>query len=170
MGQLEFGQSQGGSRGQGGASGNPRRTILTVTLDANILVYASNEAEPVHAQARTLVERLANGPELVYVFWPTLMGYLRIVTHPAILPHPRSSAEAAANVAVLLSQPHVRTPGESDGFWDLFLTTAGPHARGNDIPDAHLATLMLQHGVRIIYTRDHGFRRFPNIEARDPFL
>jgi toxin-antitoxin system PIN domain toxin len=124
----------------------------------------------VHAQAKTLVERLANGPELVYIFWPTLMGYLRIVTHSAILPHPLSATKAAANVTALLSQPHVRTPGESDGFWDLFLSTIDPQERGNDIPDAHLATLMLQHGVRVIYTRDRGFRRFSRIEARDPFI
>jgi hypothetical protein len=142
---------------------------VTVTLDANILVYASNEAEPVHEEAKTLVERLASGPELVYLFWPTVMGYLRIITHPAILPRPRSAAEAAANITGLLSQPHVRTPGESDGFWDLFQPTAGAQSRGNDIPDAHLATLMLQHGVRVIYTRDRGFRRFPEIEARNPF-
>ncbi len=142
---------------------------MTVTLDANILVYASNEAEPVHEEAKTLVERLASGPELVYLFWPTVMGYLRIITHPAILPRPRSATEAAANITGLLAQPHVHTPGESDGFWDLFQPTAGAQSRGNDIPDAHLATLMLQHGVRVIYTRDRGFRRFPEIEARNPF-
>jgi toxin-antitoxin system PIN domain toxin len=124
----------------------------------------------VHAQAKTLIERFAAGPELVYVFWPTVMGYLRIVTHPAILPHPRTAAEAMANIRALISLPHVRTTGESDGFWDLFIATAGGHPRGNDIPDAHLATLMLQHGVRVIYTRDRAFRRFADIEARDPFV
>lgn len=139
-------------------------------MDANILVYASNEAEPVHPRAKSLVERLANGPEIVYVFWPTLMGYLRIVTHSTILPRPLSAAAAAANITALISQPHVRTPGENDGFWDLFGSTAGVHPRGNDIPDAHLATLMVQHGVRVIYTRDRGFRRFPRIEAVDPFV
>ena len=142
---------------------------MTATVDANVLVYASNEAEPIHQQARELVERLAAGPELVYLFWPSVMGYLRIVTHPAILPRPLTPAEAALNIAQLLSRPHVRAPGEADGFWDHFRTTAGDHARGNDVPDAHLAALMRQHGVAIVYTRDRGFRRFAGIEARDPF-
>ena len=142
---------------------------MSATLDANILIYASNEAEPLHEQARALLQRLASGPELVYLFWPTIMGYLRIMTHPGILPHPRSAREAAANIGLLLAQPHVRAPGEDEGFWALFRATAGAHARGNDVPDAHLAALLRQHGVRTIYTRDRGFRRFPGIESRDPF-
>jgi len=144
---------------------------MTATLDANILVYASNEAQPVHSQAKSLVEKLANGPELVYLFWPTIMGYLRIVTHPAILPQPCTVGQASANIAMLLSQPHVRTQSEGEGFWDLFLgSLAGDQVRGNGIPDAHLVTLMRQHGVRTIYTRDRDFRRFPDIEVRDPFV
>jgi uncharacterized protein len=142
---------------------------VSATVDANILVYASNEADPIHAPARDLLQRLAAGPELVYLFWPALLGYLRIVTHPGILPRPLAAADAHANVASLLERPHVRAPGEVDGFWDLYRATAGEHARGNDVPDAHLATLMRQHGVAILYTRDRGFRRYPAIEPRDPF-
>jgi predicted nucleic acid-binding protein len=40
---------------------------------------------------------------------------------------------------------------------------------GNDVPDAHLAALMRQHGVRLIWTRDRDFRTFDWIEPRDPF-
>ncbi len=142
---------------------------MSITVDANVLVYASNTADSAHPTARALVERLAAGPELVYLFWPTLMGYLRIVTHPAILPRPLTPVEATANVAQLLARPHVRSPAEEAGFWELYRGTAGDHARGNDVPDAHLAALMRQHGVRVIYSRDRGFRRFDFIEARDPF-
>ena len=34
--------------------------------------------------------------------------------------------------------------------------------------DAHLATLMRQHGVEIVYTFDRGFRRYKGIAVRDP--
>lgn len=142
---------------------------MSVTVDANVLVYASNEADPVHAPARALVESLAAGPDLVYVFWPALMAYLRIVTHPGILPRQLAPAEATANVSALLDRPHIRVPGEDEGFWDLYRSSSGDRARGNDVTDAHLATLMRQHGVRVIYTRDRGFRRFHGVEARDPF-
>ncbi len=141
---------------------------MSVTVDANLLVYASNSADPAHGPARALMERLAAGPELVYLFWPTVMGYLRIVTHPSILPRPLTPADAARNIAQLLARPHVRTLGEAEGFWDLYCLTAGDHARGNDVPDAHLAALMRQHGVGVIYTRDRAFRRFDGIEVRNP--
>ena len=140
---------------------------MSVTLDINVLVHASNEADPGHATARALLERLAAGPELVYLFWPTVMGYLRIVTHPGILPRPLAPAEAIANVRDLLSRAHVRTSGEADGFWDLYLSTGGPRVRGNDVPDAHLVTLMRQHGVRVLYSRDRDFRCYDGIEIRE---
>ncbi len=142
---------------------------MSVTVDANVLVYASNAADPAHRPARAVIERLAAGPELLYLFWPTVMGYLRIGTHPGILPRPLSPADATSNVAQLLARGHVRTPAEEDGFWDMYLRTAGEYPRGNDVPDAHLAALMRQHGVGVIYTRDRDFRRFDGIEARDPF-
>ncbi|HTG41023.1 MAG TPA: TA system VapC family ribonuclease toxin [Methylomirabilota bacterium] len=142
---------------------------MSSTLDANVLVYAANTADPMHETAAALVSRLAAGPELVYLFWPTLLGFLRIVTHPAILPRPLTPRDAMSNVEGLLDRPHVRSPGEADGFWPLFRSAAGNQARGNDVPGAHLAALMRQHGVRLIYTRDRDFRRFDGIDAQDPF-
>ncbi|HET8565805.1 MAG TPA: TA system VapC family ribonuclease toxin [Solirubrobacterales bacterium] len=142
---------------------------MSVTVDANVLVYASNQAEPVHQPARELIERLAAGPELVYLFWPVIMGYLRIVTHPSLLPRPLGPAEALANVGALLALPHIRTPGEGEGFWELYLATRNDPDRGNDVPDGHLTALMRQHGVRTIYTRDRDFRRFDGIVAENPF-
>ena len=142
---------------------------MSATLDANVLIYASDTSADVHEPAEALVRRLAEGPEIFYLFWPVLLGYLRIATHPAILTHPLSPAMALRNVESLLDQPHVRAPGEADGFWTSFRHTAGDRARGNDVPDAHVAALMRQHGVRLIYTRDRDFRRFEGLDVRDPF-
>jgi len=142
---------------------------VSTTLDANVLVHASNEADPAHAPARALLERLASGPDLLYLFWPAVMGYLRIVTHAAILPRPLNPMDAVDNVSGLLALAHVRAPGEHDGFWDLYRATAEQQTRGNAVPDAHLVALMRQHGVRTIYTRDRDFRRYDGIDVRDPF-
>ena len=141
---------------------------MSVTLDANILVYASNAADPAFPSARILLDRLAAGPELLYLFWPTIMGYLRIITHAAILPRPLTFDEASANISGLLDRPHIRTAGESEGFWDLHLATAGRQLRGNAASDAHLVALMRQHGATTIYTRDRDFRKYEGIQARDP--
>lgn len=142
---------------------------MSATVDANILVYASDDRASSHDRAEAFIRQLAVGPEILYLFWPVLLGYLRIVTHPGILTSPLSPAAALLNVEALLDRPHVRAPGEAEGFWPIFRATAGDRPRGNEVPDAHIAALMRQHGVRVIYTRDRDFRRFDGIDARDPF-
>lgn len=141
---------------------------MSATIDTNVLVYASNSRDPRYAGARALVERLAGGPEILYLFWPVLLGYLRLVTHPGILREPLSHDEAAGNVERLVARRHVTTAGEQDGFWLVYRGIATTATRGNDIPDAHIAALMHQHGVRRIYTSDRAFRQFDGIEAVNP--
>lgn len=142
---------------------------MSVTVDTNILLYASNADDPLHGSARELVDRLASGPDLLYLFWPTIMGFLRIATHPAIFPSPVSPDDAIVAITALLERPTVRTEAERSGFWETYRATARGDTRGNHVPDAHLAALMRQHGVSVIYTRDRDFRRYQGIEARDPF-
>jgi len=143
---------------------------VSYTVDATVLLYASDESSPVHARARQLVGRLADGPEIAYLFWPTVMAYLRIATHPAVFARPLSIVEAVGNVEQLLARPHVRTTGEGEAFWRSFRDVADDALpSGNLVPDAHLVTLMAENDVRTIWTRDRDFRRFPRIEVRDPF-
>ncbi|MBX5474922.1 MAG: type II toxin-antitoxin system VapC family toxin [Thermoleophilia bacterium] len=143
---------------------------MSFTFDANVLLYASDETSAHHARARAFLDRVASGDELVYLFWPTLMAYLRIATHPAIFERPLPPADAVGNVERLLSLPHVQTVGEHDRFWAAYRRVAAEaDVRGNLVPDAHLVALMLENGVRTIWTHDRDYRRFPDIEARDPF-
>jgi len=143
---------------------------LSFTIDANVLLYASDETSARRERARALLDRVALGDELVYLFWPVVMAYLRIATHPAIFETPLPPADALANVERLLGLPHVQTAGEQDRFWRSYRRLAADaDARGNLVPDAHLVALMTENGVRTIWTHDRDFRRFPEIEVRDPF-
>jgi uncharacterized protein len=143
---------------------------LTATLDANVLLYASDESSPFHQRARDLLQEIANGPDIVYVFWPTVMAYLRIATHPAIFARPLSLAVAIGNVDSLARLPHIQMPGEQERFWQRFREVAlEADARSNLVPDAHLVGLMRENGVGSIWTHDRDYRRFPAIEVRDPF-
>lgn len=143
---------------------------MSYALDANILLLAADEYSPLHAQAVEIVSRAAQGPEIVYIFWPTVMAFLRIATHPAVFRRPLSAATAVGNVEALISRPHIRTPGEHDRFWAKFREVAADVAPwGNLVTDAHLAALMLENGVRTIWTHGRDFRLFPQLEIRDPF-
>lgn len=144
---------------------------MSVTLDANVLLYASDAASPRHERARELVASIAAGPELAYLFWPTIIAYLRIATHPAIFEQPLPATQAIENIDALLSRPHVRAPGEQPEFWRRYRAVAADAApTGNLVSDAHLVALTQENEVRTIWTHDRDFRRFTGIEARDPFV
>ena len=143
---------------------------MSFAIDANLLLYASDEESQWHATAVQTLDEVALGPEIVHLFWPTVMAYLRIATHPAVFARPLSHADARSNIQALLDLPHVQTSGESDAFWRRFSEVADDVApTGNLVPDAHLVALMLENGVRTIMTHDRDYRKFRGISVRDPF-
>ena len=143
---------------------------MSFAVDANILLYASDESSRFHDQARAAVDCVASGPEIAYLFWPTAMAYLRIATHPAIFARPLSAKAAIANLESLLDRPHVQSPGEQPDFWTRFRALASDvPPTGKAVPDTHLVALMLQNGVATIWTHDRDFRRFRGIRVHDPF-
>jgi toxin-antitoxin system PIN domain toxin len=143
---------------------------VSVTADANVLVYASDSSCARQPVAAAKLRELSAGPQLLYLFWPVLLGYVRIATHAGIFAQPLSVSEAQTNVERLIERPTVICAGEADGFWQVYrqVTTNVP-ARGNVVPDAHLVALMRQYDVGTIWTHDRGFRRFDGIRVRDPF-
>ena len=143
---------------------------MSYSIDVNLLLYASDRSSDRYEPARRFVESCAAGPEILCLAWPTLMSYLRIATHPRVFAAPLSPDEAIGNVAALLELPHVRAVSELDGFLDAYRRVAGDMAvRGNLVPDAHLAAILFQHGVRTLYSNDRDFRKFESIDLRDPF-
>jgi hypothetical protein len=143
---------------------------VSYSLDVNVLLYASDRSSDRHGRARSFVESCAAGPEILCLAWPTLMSYLRIATHRSIFSAPLSPDEALGNVAALIALPHVRAVSELDGFLDAYWHVAGEApVRGNLVPDAHVAAILFQHGVRTLYTNDRDFRKFPSLDVRDPF-
>jgi toxin-antitoxin system PIN domain toxin len=100
----------------------------------------------------------------------SLMAYLRMVTHAAIVAPPLSSRAAQENVEMLARLPNVRLLSEQAGFWDLYReSTRDVVVRGKLVPDAHLAVLLRQHGVRTLYSNDRDFLKFDFLEVRNPF-
>lgn len=141
---------------------------MSAAIDTNVLLYAANSSSESFEAARDLVERLALGPDLLYLFWPVAMGFLRLSTNPAVVDNPLSPSEALASLTDLAERNNVRTPGEAPGFLAVYRETASAGTRGKDVTDAHIAALMRQHGVNTIYTRDRDFRRFDGIRVEDP--
>ena len=143
---------------------------MSFALDVNILVYASDSSSPFHARARDFLDHCADSSDIFYLSWDTVMSYLRLVTDPAICSRPLSPDEAMRNVDALVSLPQVRLLAEQPGYWDIYRELASRlPIRGNLVPDAHLAALLRQHGVRTLHTNDADFLKFEFLEVRNPF-
>src|SRR5262245_7444773 len=143
---------------------------MSYSLDVNVLLYASDRSSDRHQRAREFIESCAASPEILCLTWPTLMSYVRIATHPRIFAAPLSPDEALSNVSALISLPHARTISELDGFVEAYKYVGGGlPVRGNLVPDAHMATILFQHGVGTLYSNDRDFKKFSSLETRDPF-
>jgi toxin-antitoxin system PIN domain toxin len=144
---------------------------VSYAVDTNVLLYASDAASPHHKAARAFLTGCVERGEVVCLAWPVLMGYLRIATHSGVFHQALDPDEAMRNVESLLDLPHSRVITEEEGFWTVYREAVGDlPVRGALVPDAHLAALLRQHGVRRLYTRDRDFLKFPFLEVRDPLV
>ena len=139
-------------------------------VDTNVLVYVANANCPEHARCRSLLEQWRRQTGVWYVTWSVLYGFLRIVTHPRVLPQPWTPPEAWKFLQALLASPTLEILVETDRHAEVLGNVLAdvPQLGGNLMADVQIATLMREHGVRTIYTRDTDFHRFRFLEIRDP--
>ena len=143
---------------------------MSATLDVNVLVYAADETSSRHPRARALLEHVATSPSITYLFWPVLLGYMRIVTHPGIVDAPLSAEAALADIDDLIGRPQVVVVGEGERFWTRFERVArAVQPRGALVPDAHLVALMHENGVAQVWSNDRDLRKFDGISVLNPF-
>lgn len=142
---------------------------MSYSIDANILLYASDSSSAEHGRATEFLASLTTEKDLLCLTWPTLMAYLRIATHPSIFSAPLPPSDAWRNIHSLLKLPRCRVICEEESFpTDYASVTDGITVRGNLVPDAHLATILRQHGVTRIYTADTDFLKFQFLEVINP--
>lgn len=143
---------------------------MSSTLDVNLLVYAADETVDQHERARALLDWVSTSRSITYLFWPVVIDYVRIITHPAILRSPLTAEEAIADIDGLIGRPQIVVAGETEEFWRRFKAVAkSTPPKGNLVPDAHLVSLMGEHGVSTIWTNDRDFRKFDGITVKNPF-
>ena len=139
-----------------------------IALDTNVLVYAVNSDDPHHSGCRRfLTEALAT--HLVRAPWTVLYEFLRVVTHPRVLPSPLAARDAWTFVQALLDAPGFLPLAESDRHADYARRAlTAPGVTGNLVHDAHIAAVLANHGITEIWTFDQDLRRFPGLTIKDP--
>ncbi len=137
-------------------------------LDVNLLVYAYNTTSPHHPAARTWFQALMASDEVVLLPWHSILGFLRIVTHPKSALHPYSAEEAAEVIDGWLAQPRVRIVHPGPRHWEILRRlVVEDQAPGPLVSDAYLAAIAIEHGASL-QTHDRGFVRFTGLDVRYP--
>jgi toxin-antitoxin system PIN domain toxin len=143
---------------------------VSFALDVNVLLDATNQDSERHAQALSFLGERVRSREIFCLPWLVAMSFVRIATDPRIFRSPLLPREALQLVESLVDLPQVQPLSERPGFLGVYREIAEePTARGRFVPDAHLAAILLQHGVRTLYTSDRDFLRFPFLDVRDPY-
>lgn len=139
-----------------------------VLVDVNLLVHAVNADSPHHAAARAWLDNLLQGAGPVALPWAVLTGFVRITTHPRILPHPLPLDEALKVMNQWLALPSVTVPHPTSRHAQEFEAACrGAAATGNLVTDAHLAALATEHGAELA-SCDADFAKFPGLRWFNP--
>lgn len=142
-----------------------------ILVDANLLVYAHVASFPQHESARMwLEEQLATSLPRVGLPWPSLLAFVRLVTNPRVFTEPESIVDAWEQVEAWLDAEPAWVPAPQSGHRRILGECLSVSAlRANDVPDAHLAAIAIEHGLRLA-TTDSGFARFKRLEWFDPLV
>ena len=139
-----------------------------ILVDANLLLYAANQAAPEHARARDWLDARLNASPRVGLPWPSLLAFVRLATNPVVVRAPTSLANARRQVEEWLACDPVWIPlpgAEHSAILRSLLESPGMTSRL--VPDAHLAALAIEHGLTVCST-DGDFARFPGLRWENP--
>lgn len=141
-----------------------------VVVDTNVLVYSADEDSPFHTSCWQWLENRRARADAWFTTWGVLYEFLRVTTHPNVLPRPWTLSEGWGFVAALLASPGLDLLVATERHAEVAAQVVAelPHLAGNLLHDAHTAILMREHGIRQICTRDADFHRFPFLEVLDP--
>ena len=141
-----------------------------IALDTNILVYARRQEAPHHNAALALLRRFADGTTPWAIPWPCVYEFLRVVTHPRVFDPPTDLDLAIEDLDQLFDSPMLHLLGEGPTHPSRMRhALRSGQATGNLAHDAHIAALIVEHGVREIWTTDRDFARFKGVTTRNPF-
>jgi len=136
-------------------------------VDTNVLLYAANSGAPYHLDSRGWLDASLSRGDPVGFAWLALIGFIRIVTNPAITDQALTRDNAMDTVDAWLSAPsaYVLEPGvrHASLLREALRTSGGP----NTVNDAHLAAIAREHAATVV-TFDADFARFPGITCERP--
>jgi len=139
-----------------------------ILVDANLLIYAIDEASPRHRAARAWLEERLSASDTFALAWIVLLAFVRLTTNPRVFEHPLSPGEAFDIIDGWLAQPCVTVVHETERHASVMRELLEPlGGAGNLVNDAHLAAMAIEHGAELC-SSDTDFARFPGLRWTDP--
>jgi len=136
--------------------------------DANLLIYAHDEASPLHGKARPWWEGALFNTEPVGLPWVVVLAVTRLLTHPSICENPLPPRQVRRIVEHWLSFPHVRIIHLSENALGRFFDLLEEAAMGGNLStDALIAIHALEHSATIA-SNDRDFDRFAGVKRINP--
>ena len=135
-----------------------------IAVDTNVLVFADREELPLHDEALAALRKLAEGQAAWALPMFCIGEFVRVVSHPRLFDPPTPPEDALESVENLLGSPSLRLLSPRKRFWPIFSRLVGESkVIGNQVFDAQVAAVCLEHGARTLLTEDRDFLRFPEI-------
>lgn len=137
-------------------------------VDANLLLYAVDDRSPFHQVAANWLTEVLNGDRRVGIPWQSVGAFMRIITHPRVTTDPLDVEAAWGHVQRWLDADPVWIPAATERTAAVLRSIlSSTRVSGDLIPDAQLAALAVEHGLRVM-TADTDFARFPQAESVNP--
>jgi toxin-antitoxin system PIN domain toxin len=139
-----------------------------VLVDANILLFATDESSPFHGAASAWLTDRLNGARRVGFPWQVLGAFLRLATSPRVARRALTPEQAWGQVDGWLDPDVAWIPAPTEHHAEVLRSLVVSYQlRGNLVSDAQLAALAIEHGLTIC-SADTDFARFREVEWVNP--
>ncbi len=142
-----------------------------IAIDTNLLVYSHRPEMPFHERAREVLNDAIGGAEPVCVPWPCVHEFLGVVSNPRVFKDPTPMDLALEVIGHIFENATGGFLAEGEGYLATLGRVARPaRLQGAVVHDARIAALCLYHGVRVLWSADRDFSRFPNLSVVNPLV
>ena len=141
-----------------------------IAIDTNLLVHAHRRDSALHEGGAAVLRGVANSPTPWAIPMHCLVEFFGVVTHPKIWRRPSTPAEASEQIKAWLESPSLKLLYDTQATVERLMELAvAQNISGSKIHDGRIAALCLGHGVRVLWTLDRDFSRFP-LTTHNPLL
>jgi len=132
-----------------------------IGVDTNILIDLLVINQPGHEASWETFKKFDSPMAITSV---NLSEALQLLTHEKVFPNPMSVSSAVSTISSFLSCYDIMVVQDAGGWWcqlPELVEQHTPDLQGNDMFDAQVAYCLKYNGIKIIWTKDSDFRKYP---------